>query len=161
MSQNGTIYETMSQNPPTRKFMPGIQTLRGTLTQDRLVSKNTTQNRFNDFVYTRNPSIMRNTNPRSLGFKKHYQNSYIDKERYLRSLVPRVAHVKVVIHDPKSLQTSRSFCRCISDPGECETEFSLGPIMGIDGARPGNYEYEISNGLNAGQHIGFQANLNL
>ena len=69
---------------------------------------------------------MRNTNPRSLGFKKHYQNSYIDK-----------------------------------DPGECETEFSLGSIMGIDGARPGNYEYEISNGLNAGQHIGFQANLNL
>ena len=64
-------------------------------------------------IHARNPNIMRNTNPRSLGFKKHYQNSYIDKERYLRSLVPRVAHVKVVIHDPKSLQTSRKRMRFI------------------------------------------------
>ena len=29
----------------------------------------------------------------------------------------------------------------IPDPVERETEFSLGSILGIDGARPGNYEY--------------------
>ena len=49
----------------------------------------------------------------------------------------------------------------IPDPVECETEFSLGSILGIDGARPGNYEYDHQNGLIAGQHIGFQANLGL
>ena len=49
----------------------------------------------------------------------------------------------------------------IPDPGERETEFSLGSILGIDGARPGNYEYDHQNGLNAGHYIGFQANLGL
>ena len=49
----------------------------------------------------------------------------------------------------------------IPDPGERETEFSLGSILGIDGARPRNYEYDHQNGLNAGQHIGFQASLGL
>ena len=50
---------------------------------------------------------------------------------------------------------------CIPDPGDRETEFSHGSILGIDWARPGNYEYDHQNGLNAGQHIGFQANLGL
>ena len=47
-------------------------------TQDQRKSENTTQNRFTDFVYTQNPNIPRNTNPRSLGLKKRYRNSYID-----------------------------------------------------------------------------------
>ena len=48
-----------------------------------------------------------------------------------------------------------------TDPGDRETEFSHGSILGIDGARPRNYEYDHQNGLNAGQHIGFQADLGL
>ena len=47
------------------------------------------------------------------------------------------------------------------DPGERETEFSLGWILGIDVATWKYYGYDHPNALNVGQYLGYQANVGL